>query len=77
MVPDKQLLLNAPVQSSKYGKREFWADKEVRETIGDVYCPKCRKEKCVYISTNETTTFHDCKKCKACCHVLNIPFRDQ
>ena len=23
------------------------------------------------------TSFYDCKKCKACCHVLNIPFTDQ
>ena len=22
-------------------------------------------------------SFYDCKKCKACCHVLNIPFKDQ
>ena len=31
----------------------------------------------VYISTNKTTSFYDCKKCKACCHVFNIPFNDQ
>ena len=47
------------------------------KTIGDVYCPTCKNEKCVYISTNKTTSFYDCKKCKACCHVLNIPFKDQ
>ena len=52
-------------------------DKKVRETIGDVYCPTCRNEKCVYISTTETTSFYDCRKCKACCNVLNTPFRDQ
>ena len=51
--------------------------KSVQEVIGDVYCPTCRNEKCVYISTNKTTSFYDCKKCKACCHVLNIPFKDQ
>ena len=51
--------------------------KSVQEVIGDVYCPICRNEKCVYISTNKTTSFYDCKKCKACCHVLNIPFMDQ
>ena len=39
-------------------------------------CPTCRSEKCVYLSTNKTTSFYDCKKCKACCHVLNIPFKD-
>ena len=48
---------------------------KIRETIGDVYCPTCPK--CVYLSTNKTTSFYNCKKCKACCHVLNIPFRDQ
>ena len=77
MIPDKQLLLNAPVQPTKYGKRILRVDKKVRETIGDVYCPTCRNEKCVYISTNKMTRFYDCKMCKACCHVLNIPFRDQ
>ena len=52
-------------------------DNKVQETIGDVHCPTCRKENCVYISTNKTTSFYDCKKCKACCNVLNIPFKDQ
>ena len=23
------------------------------------------------------TSFYDSKKCKTCCHVLNIPFKDQ
>ena len=52
-------------------------DNKVQQTIGDVYCPTCRYEKCVYISTNKTTTFYDCKKCKACCQALNIRFKDQ
>ena len=52
-------------------------DNKVQETIGDVYYPTCRNEKCVYIWTIETTSFYDCKKCKAGCHVLNIPFKDQ
>ena len=52
-------------------------DNKVRETIGHVYCPTCRNEKCVYISANKTTSFYDCKKYKVGCHVLNIPFRDQ
>ena len=25
----------------------------------------------------KTTSIYDCKKCKACCNVLNIPFKDQ
>ena len=75
ILPDKQLFINVPFQSTKYGKRELCVDNI--KTIGDVYCPTCRNEKCVYISTNKTTRFYDCKKCKACCHVLNIPFKDQ
>ena len=77
MLPDKQFLLNVPFETTKYRKKEMCVDEKVRETIGDVYCPTCRNEKCVYISTNKTTNFYDCRKSKACCHVLNIPFKDQ
>ena len=72
---DKQLLHNVPFQSTKYGKKELCVDNI--KIIGDVYCPTCGNEKCVYISTNKLTSFYDCKKCKACCHVLNIPSKDQ
>ena len=74
MLHDKQLFNKVPFQSTKYRKKELCVD-NIR-TIGDVYCLTCRNEKCVYLSTNETTSFYDCKKCKACCNVLNIPFRD-
>ena len=77
LVPNKQLFFNVPFQSTKYRKNELVVDNKVRETIGDVYCPTCKNEKCVYISTNKTTSFYDCKKCKASCNVLNIPFKDQ
>ena len=75
MVPIKQLLLNVPFQSTKYGKKEMCVD--IIKTIGDVFFPTCRNETCVYISTNKMNSFYDCKKCKACCLVLNIPFKDQ
>ena len=75
--PNKQLLLNVSFQSTKYGKKDLCVDNKVRETIGDEYCPTCRNVKCVYISTNKTTSFYDCKKYKACCNVLNIPLQDQ
>ena len=52
-------------------------DNKVQEAIGDVHCPICRTEKCVYTSTNKATSFYDCKECKACCHVLNILFKVQ
>ena len=77
LVPNKHLILNVPFQSIKYRKKELCVDNKVRETIGDVYCPTFRNERCVYISSNETTSFYDCKKCKTCCDVLNIPFKDQ
>ena len=77
LVLNRQLLLNVPFQSTKYRKKELCVVNKVRETIGDVYCPTCRKEKCVYISTNKRTSFYDCKRCKACCNVLNLPFKDR
>ena len=75
MLHDKKFFNKVPFQSTKHRKKELCVDNI--KTIGDVYCPTCRNEKCVYISTNKTTSFYDCKKCKACCHVLNIPFKHQ
>ena len=75
LVPNEQLLLNVPFQSAKYRQKDLCVDNI--KTIGDVYCPTCRSEKCAYISDNKTTSFYDCIKCKACCTVLNIPFKDQ
>ena len=49
LVPNKQLLIDVPFQSIKYRKKELCVDNKVQETIGDVYCPTCRIEKCVYI----------------------------
>ena len=78
LVPNKQLLVNVPFQSTNYRKRELCVDDKVRETIGDVHhCPTCRNEKCVHMSTKESTCFYDCKRCKACCNVLNILFDEQ
>ena len=77
LVPKKHLLVNVSIQSMKYRKKILCVDNRVRETIGDVCYPTCRNEKCVYILTKKTTSFYDCKKCKACCNVLNVPFKDQ
>ena len=77
LVPNKQLLPNVPFQATKYRKKELCVDNKVRETIGDVYCPTCRDEKSVYTSTKKMTSFYDYKKCKRCCNVLNIRFKDQ
>ena len=49
LLPNKQLLLNVPFQSTKEGKKELCVDNKVQETIGDVYCPTCTNKKCVYI----------------------------
>ena len=47
MSPDKQLFINVPFQSTKHRKKELCVDHKVQVTIGDVYCPTCRIEKCV------------------------------
>ena len=77
LLPDEQLSINNPFQSTKSRKKELCVENKVRETIGDVYCPTCRNENCVFFSTKKMKNFHDCKKCKGCCHVLKIPFGDQ
>ena len=69
------IVQKSPISVNQKRKKELCVDNI--KTIGNLYCPTCRNEKCVYISTNKTTSFYDCKKCKACCYVLNIPFRDQ
>ena len=50
----------------------MFVDNKARESVGDVYCPTCRNEKCVYISTNKTISFFDCKNSQACCKDLKI-----
>ena len=62
LLPGKQMFINAPIQSTKYSKKEmfnFQVD-NTQEIIGDVYCPACWNEKCVYISINKTSSFYDC-----------------
>ena len=51
--------------------------KWIQDIIGDVFCPKCSNEKCVYLSTNLTSGIYDCKECKACSPVLNVLFQGQ
>ena len=75
MLQDKQLFNKVSFQSTKDRKKRIVCVDNIK-TIGDVCCPTSRNEKCVYISTNETNSFYDCKKCKTCCNVLNIPFND-
>ena len=49
LVPNKQLLLNVPLESSKHREKGLCVDNKVKETIGDVFCRTCRNDKCVYI----------------------------
>ena len=59
----------------------LYQDQSIVELIGDVICPnkKCRGEKRVYTTSFEeiNKSTYQCKQCKACSHVLNIPFKDQ
>ena len=59
----------------------LYQDQSIVELIGDVICPnkKCRGEKSVYITSFEEINkrTYQCKQCKACSHVLNIPLKDQ
>ena len=57
LLHDKDLFIRVPFQSTKIREKELCVDNEVQETIGDVYFPTCRTEKCVYISTKERLVF--------------------
>ena len=64
LVSNKQLLLNLPFQMTKFRKKLMCVDNKVQETIGDVFCPTCRNEKCIYISAKKrlvSTTVYSAK----------------
>ena len=73
VVPHKQLFNNVPFRSTIWRKKELCVDNKVQETTGNVQFRTCKNERCVYISTNTTSSFYDCKNCKAWCQVLNVP----
>ena len=54
----------------------IWKTK-YKNLLRDLYCPTCGNVKCVFNSTNKTSSFYDCKKCEASCHLLNIQFKKQ
>ena len=56
LVLNKKLLPSVPFQSTKYKKKELCVDNRVRETVGDVYFPTFRNEKCVYLSAKKTNS---------------------
>ena len=59
----------------------LYQDQSIVELIGDVICPnkKCRGERCVYLTSFEETnkSTYECKQCKACSHLLIVPFKHQ
>ena len=64
LVTKKRLLLNVPFQSTNYRKKELCLDNKVREIIGNLYCPTCRNETCVYISTKKLLDSTTVKRAK-------------
>ena len=76
-----ELLIAIMTSDSNILAQVLYHDQSIVELIGDVICPnrKCRGEKCVYITSFEeiNKSTYECKQCKACSHVLNIPFKDQ
>ena len=69
-----------PIHKRKIPEKRFtvYVDNEVPEIIGAVCCPTCwnKSEECACISTTKSSPLYHCKKCKACCHIPNIPFRE-
>ena len=59
----------------------LYQNESIVELIADVICrkKKCGEENCVYLTSFEeiNRSTYEFKQCKACSHVLNIPFNDQ
>ena len=76
-----EILVAIMTFDSKIFAQVLYQDQSVVHLIGDVICPnkKCRGEKCVYFTRFEEIhkSIYQCKQCKACSHVLSLPFRDQ
>ena len=53
LAPNKHILLDVSFQSNELRQKKLCVDNKVQKTIGDVYCPTCRNEKCVYISAKK------------------------
>ena len=76
VLPDKLLFVFVPFQSPKFRKKELrWTTRYKR--LLEMCIVQYVQIKSVYIPTNKMSGFYGCKKCKACCHVLNIPLKDQ
>ena len=76
-----EFLITFMTSDSNVLAQVLYQDQSVVQLIGDVICPnkKCRGEKCVYLTSFEeiNKSTYQAKQCKACTHVLNIPFKDQ
>ena len=51
--------------------------KSIQDVIGDVFCPPYSNKNRVHLSTNKISSSYDCKKCKACSHVLDMLLRTE
>ena len=73
-VPEKQLFINVPFQSTKYKKN--WGSTTMYKIVLEMCIVQHVEMKSVF-TIQPNSSFYHCKKSKACCHVLNIPFKDQ
>ena len=76
-----ELMIANMTSDSNIFAQVLYQDQSTVELIGEVTCTnkKCKGEKCVYLTSFEeiNKSTYQCKQCKACSHVLNIPFKDQ
>ena len=74
---DRQTLFNVPFQAAKTEEENLinlCVHNKVQEISGDVCCPTCTNELCVYNPTEKTSS---AKKNGDSSLVLNIPFKKQ
>ena len=76
-----EFLIAIMISDSNNLAQVLYQDQSIVQLIGDVICPhkKCWGGKCVCLTNFEeiNKSTYQCKQCKVCSHVLNIPFKDQ
>ena len=76
-----EFLIATMISDSHILAQLLYQDQSIVQFSRDVICPnkKCRGEKCIHFTSSEeiNKNTYQCKECKACSHVVNIPFKDQ
>ena len=80
MSAGQKIFNHVPIQLTEYSRKQVFnlnVDNKLQKNMEHLHCPTCKNKKCFNMSTNKTSSFHDCKKCKTSCYMPNVPSKKQ